>query len=341
MGSSLLFSRQHYFSCTLEGGLQTAFTERAAYNNAQRRSFWLSTTLTLLLAGGFGGLIGRRLARPLDRVAAAADRIAHGDLHARAAVAARGDSQAVTALLRNFNMMAEGLERLEEERKATLNDVAHDLKTPLTVIQGRLDAFADGIRPLTLDNVMACQHSLDILTRLVKDLRTLALAEGGHLTLEREQVDLTMLARDIVADFEDRAQQKGVGLEFRAPQTPPYLNADPARLAQIVYNLLDNALKYTPDGGRVTLHVLSNQGDVQLIVRDSGKGLGEADIKRVMNRFYRVDAVKEATSELGASGLGLAIVNALATMHGGRVEVSNAEEGGAEFRVALPGPLAG
>ncbi len=112
-------------------------------------------------------------------------------------------------------------------------------------------------------------------------------------------------------------------------------------MAQIIYNLLDNALKYALDGGRVTLHVLSTQGDVQLIVRDSGKGLGEADIKRVMNRFYRVDAAKEATSELGASGLGLAIVNALATMHGGRVKVGNAEEGGAEFRVALPGPLAG
>ena len=224
---------------------------------------------------------------------------------------------------------------MEEERKATLNDIAHDLRTPLTSVQWRLEAFEDGVRPVTLENVLGLRHAVDTMSRLVKDLRTLALAEGGYLQLSRERVDVAKLAEDIVADFEDRARQRRVSLTLHAAETA-HTDADPARLSQIIYNLLDNALKYTPQGGRIALFVLEAQGEVQLVVRDSGEGLGEADLKRVMNRFYRVDAAKEAPSELGASGLGLAIVNALTLLHGGRLEIANAEEGGAEFRVALP-----
>ena len=318
----------------LEQGLQNAFAEEERFNQAQRRSFWLSTALTLLLAVGCGWFVGRRLAQPITRIAGTAKEVALGNLSAR--VSLRSNNQEVSDLARTFDAMTESLERLEEERKATLNDIAHDLRTPLTSMQWRLEAFEDGVRPVTLENVMTLQHALDTMSRLVKDLRTVALAEGGYLQLSKEPVDVTALAQTLVDEFEDKAQGRGVTLDLHTPDAPLCLNADPDRLSQIIYNLLDNALKYTPPGGRVSLFVLEAQGDVQLVVRDSGKGLGEEDIKRVMNRFYRVDAAKEAPSELGASGLGLAIVNALATLHGGRVEIANAQEGGAEFRVALP-----
>ena len=119
-------------------------------------------------------------------------------------------------------------------------------------------------------------------------------------------------------------------------EAPTCIHADPDRLSQIVSNLLDNALKYTPRGGQIALYVLTAEENVQLIVRDSGEGLGEADLKRVMNRFYRADAAQESTSELGSSGLGLSIVNALTTLHGGTLEIANAKEGGAQFQIRLP-----
>lgn len=321
---------------TLERGLEDAFADQSAYREAQRRSFWLSSAFTLLLAVGFGWFAGQRLARPVDRIADTAKRVAAGDLSAR--VSLRSSNREVSDLARTFDLMTENLQRLEEERKATLNDIAHDLRTPLTSVQWRLEAFEDGVRPVTLENVLGLQHAVDTMSRLVKDLRTLALAEGGYLQLSRERVDVAKLARDIVAEFEDRARQRRVSLALHAAVTA-HADADPARLSQIIYNLLDNALKYTPQGGRIALFVLEAGGEVQLIVRDSGEGLGEEDIKRVMNRFYRVDAAKEAPSELGASGLGLAIVNALTLLHGGRLEIANAQEGGAEFRVALPSAL--
>ncbi len=238
--------------------------------------------------------------------------------------------------MQTFNRMTETLQRLEEERKATLNAIAHDLRTPLTVIQGRLDAFQDGVRPLTLENVLASQHAVDVMTRLITDLRTLALAEAGSLSLNKQSVDLCEIAETVVADFEDRAKQKAVRLILYSAASPTCVSADPDRLSQIVSNLLDNALKYTPRGGQVALNVVAAKDNVQLTVEDSGKGLGEEDIKRVMNRFYRADVAKERVSELGSSGLGLSIVNALTTLHGGTLEITNAAEGGAQFQIRLP-----
>ena len=318
----------------LERGLQNAFSDRDSYYNAQQRSFWLSTGLTLLLVVGFGWLAGRWLARPIEKIAGTARQVATGDLSAR--VTLQSKAYELNDLSDTFNRMTETLEKLEEERKATFNDIAHDLRTPLTVIQGRLDAFKDGVRPLTLENVLATQHAVDVMTRLITDLRTLALAEAGSLSLNKQPVDLCEVTKTVVADFEDKAKGRDVQLTLHMSETPTCIHADSDRLSQIVSNLLDNALKYTPRGGQIALYVLAAEENVQLIVRDSGEGLGEADIKRVMNRFYRADAAQESTSELGASGLGLAIVNALTTLHGGTLEIANAAEGGAQFQIRLP-----
>ena len=325
----------------LEQGLANAFTDQNTYYQAQRRAFWLSTALAALLAVALGWFVGQRLARPIEQVATASEQVTQGDLSARVLEReGRGQSSSVSHLVANFNTMTETLQRLEEERTATLNDIAHDLRTPLTIIQGRLDAFADDVRPLTLENLQSCQHAVTVLTRLVGDLRTLALAEGGQLELRKEQVNLSAVARQLLQEFEDRARAREISLSLHAPDKPVFLQADPDRLAQIVYNLLANALKYTPQKGSVALYVLETAGDVQLIVKDSGKGLSEENLKQVMNRFYRVDAVS-AVSEGGSSGLGLSIVNALTTLHGGRVEVASSEEGGAQFTVALPVQAAG
>lgn len=319
----------------LEAGVQTAFTQQAAYRRAQQRAFWLSTAFAALVAVVAGGLVGRRLARPVERVSEATARVAGGDLAARVPEPDRS-SETMTQLAHNFNAMTETLQKLEEERSATLNDIAHDLRTPLTVVQGRLDAFADGVRPLTLENLQSCQHAVAVMTRLVGDLRTLALAEGGQLELRKERVNLSKVVRQVAEEFEDRARAKQITLSLHLSSEPIYLKADPDRLAQIVYNLLGNALTHTPQGGQVALYVLEAGGDVQLIVKDSGRGFAEQDLKQVMNRFYRADAAK-AVSEGGSSGLGLAIVTTLTRLHGGRLEVANDPEGGAQLTVALPG----
>ena len=304
------------------------------FMTVQRRSFWSAVLAALLLCGFAGWFLGRRLAAPSQRVAQAAERVAGGDLSARVLEPREFRNQQSAAMLTNFNTMVETLERLEEERKATLNDVAHDLRTPLTVIQGKLDAFSYGVTPLTPETVGGLQRPVELLTRLISDLRTLALAEGGQLALEPEATDLSAIARQALVDYGDRAAARGVTLTLQTSGSL-HLEADPDRLYQIIYNLLDNALKYTPEGGEVTLCLLEEGGEAQLIVRDSGSGFSEENIRQVMNRFYRVDAAKGAT-EMGSSGLGLAIVNALAQLHGGQVEVANAEEGGAQFKVSLP-----
>ena len=236
----------------LEQGLQNAFTDADNYYSAQQRAFWLSTGLTLLLVVGFGWLAGRWLARPIEKIAGTARKVTTGDLSTR--VTLQSKAYELNDLADTFNRMTETLQRLEEERKATFNDIAHDLRTPLTVIQGRLDAFQDGVRPLTLENVLATQHAVDVMTRLITDLRTLALAEAGSLSLNKKSIDFCEVVKTVAADFEDKAEGKDVQLVVHTA-APTHIYADPDRLSQIVSNLLDNALKYTPRGGQVALYV--------------------------------------------------------------------------------------
>lgn len=300
-----------------------------------------SALLTWATVGGvlfsalLAALIAWYLARPLSAVSRAARQVAGGDLSARALLPVgeqrrlryvRNDEAA--GLVHDFNVMAASLERLEAERQATTAAIAHELRTPLAVLQARLAALRDGVFALDLHEVHLLAQQTDLLARLVEDLRHLSLADAGRLELDLHECDLTALVRDVVAGFEPQAEGKGIRLEVCAEEAT--LVVDAARLRQVVTNLLDNALKFTPKAGCITVTLKVNEAGVALFVRDTGPGLPEGTEARIFRRFYRADA------DHAGSGLGLALVRSLVEAHGGRVEATNSPEGGALFRVSLP-----
>lgn len=298
-----------------------------------------TTFLGVGIAAAFAVLLAlvmaRRIARPIQAVSIAANRMAAGDLASRVNLPrfVAQDEDETATLARSFNTMAESLELQEETRKAMIADIAHELRTPLAVMQAKLEALEDGVLELSVDEIKRLQHQTHVLSRLVDDLRILSLAEAGQLALERRRVKLESLARGVTGNFNERANSKSIRLEF-VSNGEMTLEADPDRITQVLSNLLDNAIQHTPVSGSVTVRLESDAKNARLSVCDTGSGLPPESIDRVFDRFYRADASRNRSS--GGSGLGLAIVRALVELHGGKVKAENRAEGGAQFVVLLP-----
>ncbi len=326
-------------------------------------SLIVSALVALALAVALALVLARVIARPIQRVAAAADRLAAGDLSVRVPLAATAGAGAAAArgsdlgrgvahgsmqgpvpgpvprgdetirLAHSFNVMADSLERLERQRRDMVADVAHELRTPLTVLRGRLEALEDGVVPLDMAEVSDMHAQVLILTRLVEDLRLLSLADAGEMPLHPQALDLAEVARSAAAGYRLRAADKGVAL-VEDHAGPLSVVADRDRVLQVIGNLLDNALRHTPSGGRVTLRVFGD-GELAVIeVADTGPGIPDGSLERVFERFHRTDDSRARSA--GGSGLGLAIVRAIVESHGGTVTAARAVEGGAVLRVALP-----
>jgi two-component system, OmpR family, sensor histidine kinase BaeS len=300
-----------------------------ALGSSQLISLAISALLGIFLATVFA----RRLAQPLEAVSKAAKKMRAGDLSARAPVPPSNITGEPEDLATNFNAMAESLERQERERKNMVADIAHELRTPIGVMQAKLEAIEDGVFPLSIDEIKKLSKQTQLLARLVQDLRTLSLADAGQLQLETRVFNLASKIREITSSFEPSAQQKRVKLEVRAPERLE-LHGDPDRIAQVLSNLLDNALRYTPEHGTVCITLESTQSTARVIVSDSGQGLPSESLEHVFDRFYRVDESRNRSS--GGSGLGLAIARTILELHGGKISVQNRLEGGAEFVCALP-----
>lgn len=280
-------------------------------------------------------LISSRIARPLWAVSKAAEQVAQGEWAARASMAKRamrGNSE-TARLVRNFNTMADSLERLEVERTASVAAIAHELRTPLTVLRGRLEAIRDGVIALDDTETDLLVQQVELLSRLVNDLRTLSLAEAGKLSLQLQTLDVAALTRSVVSSFESRAGEKRVRLEVFTPSQLE-VKLDPNRYHQVLGNLLENALRHTPEDGFVRVNLEARELSAELLVRDSGIGIPETALEKIFERFYRVDHSRNRAS--GGSGLGLAIVRAVVEAHGGIILARNVQDGGAEFRVSLP-----
>ncbi len=299
----------------------------------------------LLIAGlaatGLGVLLAlvfaRRIARPIEAISDAASRLAQGDFAARI-VTPRGEDE-VARLARNFNRMAEALEKLETERRAMIADIAHELRTPLTVMQGRLEAIQDGVMPLEMGEIDRLHHQAALLARLVEDLRTLSLADAGRLHLALQPLNLVELASQVAATFQAALKAKQMELELKLPGRAIPIQADPDRLAQVIGNLLSNALEHTPAGGKIVLEVTSDTTQAHLRVQDSGPGIPAEALDKVFDRFYRAEASRSRAT--GGSGLGLSIVKTLVELHQGTVGAHNQPEGGAVFEVNFPLDQAG
>ena len=298
-------------------------------NQAILSSVLLAGALALL----FGGLIVWSVVRPLKSLTMAASAVAAGDLSQRVSVSS-GDE--ISDLANAFNRMAVQLDRAEALRQQLTADIAHELRTPITVIQGNIEALQDGIFPLTEEALEPILDKTLLLRRLVEDLRQLALAESGQLSLIPEPLDLGGLAGQTLDAFRPQAEARGVELALIPADRLPSVRADRQRVQQVLDNLLSNALRYTPDGGRITVGLARENESVQVTVTDTGPGIPTEALPNVFERFYRADQSRERLSDGGGSGLGLAVARSIVEAHGGRIGVYSPPEQGATFWFSLP-----
>ena len=285
-----------------------------------------------VVVGTAGGIvIGRVTSAPITRIAEAARRLGKGQLGVRVPV---GGSQEIRELAETFNKMAAGLQHAEQLRANLMADVSHELRTPLTVLEGNLRAALDRVVPLDEAEVANLYGQTRHLIRLVNDLRELSLAESGQLPLEKVPCDLKALVTETVQALDPLAVEKDVTLADEFPQLAE-VTVDPFRIRQVLFNLLSNALRHTPEGGKIVVSGEEGSGMLSLSVRDNGEGLQPDQLSVVFDRFYRGD--KSRSRETGGTGLGLAIVKAIVEAHGGQVEAHSAGKNqGSVFTIRLP-----
>lgn len=304
-----------------------------AYLAAINGSLWLAGGLAAVAAVALGLLLARQISSPVRDLTAAARRLGDGDLNQRVAVRSRDE---LGELATAFNTMAETIGRQEMLRRQMSADIAHELRTPLAVIQANLEALLDGVRPLSTSAVADIHGETRLLARIVTDLRDLSLAEAGQLPLQRAPTDLEGLARTSVARFAPRAEEKDVRLGVEAAAELPLADADPDRLSQVFGNLLDNALRHTTPGGAVSVRLEPTpRGDaLRATVSDTGPGILPEHLPNIFERFYRADRARSRVT--GGSGIGLAVVKQLVEAHGGRVWTESPPGEGATFGFDIP-----
>jgi two-component system sensor histidine kinase BaeS len=288
------------------------------------------------IASLLGALMARRLARPLEQLEEAAGAVAHGDLSARSGIAGRGDE--LGSLGRSFDAMAADLERNDASRRRFFQDAAHEMKTPLAVIEATAAAVMDGVYEHDDRHLETIRSQARLLGRVVDDLRTISLAEAGALPLRLEPVRLGEVLPSIGTAFAARAVAAGVTLSTGiAEGVTLVVTADRERLGQTIAALVDNAIRFAPAGGHVLVRGGPSPRSASLArveVLDDGPGIPVADLPHVFDRFYQADASRDRGS--GTSGLGLAITRAIVDAHGGSVGVENVAGAGARFWIDVP-----
>jgi signal transduction histidine kinase len=326
---------------------------------SQTSSYFWPVLRGFLFAGlGLGGLLlglaaffAQRLSRPIRGITAASQALAAGQLDVQAPGARVRE---LDDLARSFNAMARALAQADRQRRQMTADVAHELRTPLSIIKGRLEGLQDGIYSATPEEIERLLGETALLERLIEDLRLLALAEAGQLALYTEPIEPRDMLEDAADAFAGQAAGQGVALHVAAPDDLPPVKADTQRMAQVFANLIANALRYTPSGGMITLEAkniadhrlpiadyrdpqsaIGNlQSAIVFRVSDTGQGIAPDDLPHVFDRFYRAD--RSRTRGSGGAGLGLAIAKQIVVAHGGAIWAESEVGKGTTISVALP-----
>lgn len=297
---------------------------------------WQEVYRTLLFGSvvGLGAvvLLSRWLVAPLGRLEQGTSAVAEQRLDYRLP---ETGSREVKSVARSFNRMTSQLERQETLRRNLLADVTHELRHPVHVIQGSLQAVLDGVYPLNLEEIALMYEQTHHLAALVDDLHALARAEAKELPLYRTPTDIGGLVKEITDAMHPLADEKEITLKVITPDIPLMLTLDPQRIRQVLQNLLSNALRYTPNGGMVTVSVAAGENTATVTVQDTGMGIAVEDLPRVFDRFYRADASRNRAE--GGAGLGLAIAKAIVEAHSGSISAeSSGTNEGSVFIVQLP-----
>ena len=288
-----------------------------------------SALVLAILAVMAGIVFARRITRPVVALTDAARAMASGERGVRVAdVEAPGE---LGDLSRTFNHMADTLELEDELRRVLVADVAHELRTPLAILQATTEAMADGITEPTAATLASLHDETLRLGRIVEDLEVLASAEAAGLALELKPLDLALVAEEAAEAL--TPQFEGAGLSVTCHLHPAVVWGDKNRLHQVVTNLLTNAIKFTPAGGTVSVSVTSDDRVARIVVEDSGRGIPQEDLGHVFDRFWRGPGVRHTTG----SGVGLAVVQELVHAHNGRVTIASEVGHGAQFVVTIPG----
>lgn len=311
------------------GAMMDAAT-RAAFNDAVRNALVAAGLISVVCSIVVSLALSGAIAGPVGRLVSASRRIAAGH-YAERVPEGQGE---FGELARSFNAMTGSLEATEQRRLELVGDVAHELRTPLSTLDGYLEGLEDGVIRPAPETWQLLRRETSRLTRLVDDLQELWRAEARQLPLLIEPVDASEVAREVVDHFAGQPDAPRITFESETPD-PPMVRADRDRLAQILANYMSNAIRYSPNGAAVQVSVTRTEDDVEVAVKDAGPGLTPEQRARVFERFYRIDPSRSRA--LGGSGIGLAIARALAQAMGGAVRADSDGAGrGSTFTVALP-----
>jgi len=300
---------------------------------AGERDIWRGVSIIVIIAGAMAlwriGRSLRRATQPIEEMMTAADQVAQGDYTVR--VTERGPRE-VRNLTRAFNTMTDRLQTNDDQRRRLLADISHELRTPLTVLQGNLEGLLDGIYQPDAARLESLVEEARVMSRLIDDLRTLADAEGGTLKLQREPTDLGLLANEVIASFRGQAQSAGVNLSVETAHDLPLIEIDPARIRQVLTNLIANALRYTTSGGSIRVGCVSPGQSIEVTVNDTGRGIAPSDVPHIFERYTK-------SSDSRGSGLGLAIAKDLVEAHSGSITAHSEVGQGTTITFKLPAAL--
>ena len=313
---------------------QTLYDRLASFPKIELVKRLIRILLSISLVGILVGVISSRgLAAPLKKLAIAAQAVGSQDLSQRIEIKGTEEVREVAIA---FNAMAAALEEADGLRNNMLADIAHELRTPLSVIQGNLRAILDDVYELDKVEVARLYDQTRQLSRLVEDLHDLALLEAKQFSLNLGSQNLSELVQDVAAIYQPIFVDQSVTLKLNIAEDSIIVQGDQSRITQCVNNLLNNALRHTPEGGEVIINLMENPEKVLLTIQDNGIGIEAEHMPYVFNRFYRVDP--DRNRRTGGSGLGLAITHALVMAHGGKVSASSdGKDQGSQFAIEFPG----
>lgn len=304
-----------------------------AYTYATAISIGVALAVSALAALVVTWYFSRRVQRSVAEVSTAAAAVADGRYDSRVSSPGLGDD--FDSLASAFNQMASRLESVEATRRRLFGDLAHEIRTPVSVLEAYLEAVEDGVKTLDRETITMLRDQTRRLVRFSDDVAALAQAEEGQASIAATSVDAAALIESAIGAVSDRYAAKGIALTTSIESDLPTVWADPHRLGQVLGNLLDNALRHTASGGRVDVTAKSDRSELVVAVSDDGDGITADHLPHLFERFYRVDAARDR--EHGGAGIGLAIAKALVEAHDGRITANSRGPGtGATFTITLP-----